>query len=141
MASSPPNRERLKFADFEFRSFSDGTCRSRVLLEAPGGTEHEGRSEGLANVEGELRCGANAALRALRGVLSEEVSLELAGTKAVRAFDGTVVIVAIRARDPDGHSRLLGVYSTPGEDRARGAALAVLNATNRLLGNYISRPG
>ena len=55
--------------------------------------------------------------------------------KAVRAFDATVVIVSLSAKTETSASRLVGSYLTE-TDTTRGAALAVLNATNRLLGNY-----
>ena len=61
---------------------------------------------------------------------------ELLGVKAVRAFDATVVIVSLSAR-AEQTTRLVGSCLTEA-DPARGAALAVLNATNRLLGNYLA---
>jgi hypothetical protein len=55
----------------------------------------------------------------------------------VRAFDATVIIVSLSAREPGGARRLVGSYLTD-TDPPRGAALAVLNATNRMMGNYFS---
>jgi hypothetical protein len=55
----------------------------------------------------------------------------------VRAFDANVVIASLIQRGDTGPDRLLGCYLADG-DMVRGAALAVLNATNRVLGNYIS---
>ncbi|MDQ3426348.1 MAG: hypothetical protein M3477_00825, partial [Gemmatimonadota bacterium] len=62
---------------------------------------------------------------------------ELLGVKAVRAFDATVVIVSllVQGEGSSGH-RVVGSYLTD-NDTARGAALAVLNATNRILGNRL----
>ena len=57
--------------------------------------------------------------------------------KVVRAFDANVVIASLIQRGDSGPDRLLGCYLADG-DMVRGAALAVLNATNRVLGNYIS---
>ena len=54
----------------------------------------------------------------------------------IRAFDATVVIVSLSARAETSASRLVGSYLTE-TDPPRGAALAVLNATNRMLGNYL----
>ena len=65
------------------------------------------------------------------------MGFELLGVKAVRAFDATVVIVSLSARDAAHASRLVGSYLTD-NDPPRGAALAVLNATNRILGNYFA---
>jgi hypothetical protein len=67
------------------------------------------------------------------------LSFELLGVKAVRAFDSTVVIVslAVHGEGPGaGGARVVGSYLTE-NDTPRGAALAVLNATNRILGNRL----
>ena len=49
----------------------------------------------------------------------------------------TVVIVSLSARQETRASRLVGAYLTE-TDAPRGAALAVLNATNRILGNFFA---
>lgn len=64
------------------------------------------------------------------------VGFELLGVKAVRAFDSTVIIVSLATQGDDGGHRVVGSYLTE-NDAARGAALAVLNATNRILGNRL----
>jgi len=64
------------------------------------------------------------------------MTFELLGVKAVRAFDATVVIVSLATHGDQGAQRVVGSYLTE-SDPARGAALAVLNATNRLLGNRL----
>src|SRR5438445_582944 len=66
-----------------------------------------------------------------------QVGFELLGVKAVRAFDATVVIVSLSVRTEGKAARMVGSYLTEG-DATRGAALAVLNATNRVLGNYFA---
>jgi len=48
-----------------------------------------------------------------------------------------VVIVSLSARQETRASRLVGAYLTE-TDAPRGAALAVLNATNRILGNFFA---
>ncbi|MGH7637788.1 MAG: hypothetical protein ACREOK_09050, partial [Gemmatimonadaceae bacterium] len=58
------------------------------------------------------------------------------GVKLVRAFDANVVIVTSTQRSARG-TRLVGCYLSD-RDAVRGAALAVLNATNRVLGNYLA---
>jgi hypothetical protein len=64
------------------------------------------------------------------------MSFELLGVKAVRAFDSTVVIVSLAVHGEGNGQRVVGSYLTE-NDTARGAALAVLNATNRILGNRL----
>ena len=76
-------------------------------------------------------------MQALERVVQPEMGFELLGVKAVRAFDATVVIVSLAARQAAQASRLVGSYLTE-TDPPRGAALAVLNATNRLLGNFFA---
>jgi hypothetical protein len=64
------------------------------------------------------------------------LSFELLGVKAVRAFDATVIIVSLAVHGDGSGQRVVGSYLTE-TDTPRGAALAVLNATNRILGNRL----
>jgi len=127
--------ERLRFLDFTFQRLPSGRCRARVVLSWADGRQFVGESEGIISQAGELRCSASAAVRALERVSQPKVGFEVLGVKAVRAFDATVVIVSLSAKTDASASRLVGSYLTE-NDPPRGAALAVLNATNRLLGNY-----
>jgi hypothetical protein len=133
--TAPQARERLKFVDFEFATLPTGRCRTRVVLEWRPGNSFEADAEGLSSPTGELRCAAQATVRALEQAVENKVQFELLGVKAVRAFDAVVVIVSLSCHDGEAQ-RVVGSYLT--EDQLpRGAALAVLNATNRLLGNII----
>ena len=135
--ADPPDRTRLRFTDFECSELPSGRCRSRVVLSWEPGEEFVGTSEGLSSPTGRLRCSAEAALEALGGAVeARNLRLELLGVKAVRAFDAVVVIVSLSSKDGGQATRLIGSCLTHG-DPARGAALAVLNATNRLLGNVL----
>jgi hypothetical protein len=100
------------------------------------GRRFEAETDGVTSQAGELRCSAAAAVEALEAAVEPKVEFDLLGVKAVRAFDATVVIVSLSARVSEAASRLVGSYLTE-TDPPRGAALAVLNATNRLLGNYL----
>jgi len=91
----------------------------------------------MTSQAGELRCAATAAVQALGRVTQPNVSFELLGVKSVRAFDATVLIVSLSAREAAEARRLVGSFLTDA-DAPRGAALAVLNATNRILGNYFA---
>lgn len=128
---------RLKFDDFGFQRTPDGRCRAKVALSWPDGRKFSGEAQGMTSQTGELRCAAAAAAHALEQASSNDASFELLGVKAVRAFDATVVIVSMAAREGGKTSRLVGSYLTE-TDPPRGAALAVLNATNRLMGNYFA---
>jgi predicted AlkP superfamily phosphohydrolase/phosphomutase len=114
---------------------ASGRCRARVVLSWPGSPEFEGVSEGLTSQAGELRCAAEACVLALTKAVKGELKLELLGVKAVRAFDANVVIVSLAVPTMPEGQRLVGCFLTPDADPSKGAALAVLNATNRILGN------
>lgn len=130
-------QQRLRFHDFGFQRLSNGRCRAKVQLSWTDGRLFQGESEGMTSQAGELRCSALAAVHALERVSEPAVQFELLGVKAVRAFDATVIIVSLSARDTAGARRLVGSFLTD-TDPPRGAALAVLNATNRIMGNYFT---
>jgi hypothetical protein len=136
MPPQPRLPDRLKFAEFTLDRLASGRCRARVVLSWQDNEEFAGESEGLASQAGELRCAAEACVISLSKAVKGEVKFELLGVKSVRAFDANVVIVSLAV--PDQHQtthRLVGCYLTEDADPTKGAALAVLNATNRILGN------
>jgi hypothetical protein len=96
-----------------------------------------GTSAGQSSATVDLRVAADAALRAIETFSDNSLEFELVGVKSVRAFDATVVIVSVNVRKGDGPRKLLGACLAE-DDPVRGAAVAVLNATNRVLGNFIA---
>jgi hypothetical protein len=135
MASSTRLPDRLKFSEFVLDRLASGRCRARVTLSWQDTEEWLGESEGLASQSGELRCAAEACVIALTKATKSELRFELLGVKAVRAFDANVVIVSLSLLNGNETQRLVGCFLTEDADPTRGAALAVLNATNRILGN------
>ena len=131
-----PRQERLRFSDFTMERTPAGRVSCRVTLEFGPGEFVSGQTAGEASTGGETRLGAEAAIRALSAFTNGAIVLELVGVKVVRAFDANVVIASLRYRGASGNENLLGCYLTNG-DLVRGAALAVLNATNRLLSDFI----
>lgn len=129
--------DRLRFQVFAFDRLPDGHCRARVQLSWTDGREFVGENLGMTSQAGELRCSALAAVQALERAVHDGVRLELMGVKAVRAFDATVVIVSLSVQSEGNAWRMVGSYLTE-TDPPRAAALAVLNATNRVLGNYVT---
>jgi hypothetical protein len=129
-----PFQERLRFAEFDLERLPNGRCRARVVLTWKETERFSGECEGLSSQAGELRCAAQATVDALAGAVRDAVRFELLGVKAVRAFDATVVIVSLSVQGDRQGQRLVGSYLTDTEF-ARGAALSVLHATNRILGN------
>ncbi len=129
--------ERLRFQVFALDRLADGRCRARVQLSWIDGREFMGENEGMTSQAGELRCSALAAVQALERAVHDGVRLELLGVKALRAFDSMVVIVSLSVHSEGNAWRMVGTYLTE-TDPPRAAALAVLNATNRVLGNYVT---
>jgi len=134
MTSPFPSQDRLRFAEFALDRLPNGRCRARVVLTWKEDERYEGETEGLASQNGELRCAADATVKALEQAVKKAVTFELLGVKAVRAFDATVVIVSLTVHGDGRAQRVVGSYLTD-DDFARGAALSVLHATNRILGN------
>ena len=131
MSDRPPNR--LKFISLDFENTSEGR-QATVILGMQPDLLFSGTADCSEAPGGELRCAALATVDAIHRTASEsERILELIGASAVKAFDATVVIVSLWARLGGGKRRLVGSYIAE-SDKAKGAALAVLNATNRLLG-------
>ncbi|HEU4700699.1 MAG TPA: hypothetical protein VFS40_16060 [Gemmatimonadales bacterium] len=128
--------DRLRFAEFSLARLPNGRCQVGVGLTYRDAEKFRGTAEGLASPAGELRCAAEACVHALTDAVQGQLSFELLGVKAVRAFDATVVIVSLTVQGDGGGQRVVGSYLTDA-DPARGSALAVLNATNRILGNRL----
>jgi hypothetical protein len=133
-APNPYGEERLRFVEFTLDRLANGRCRARVGLSWQNTHRFTGESEGLASQAGELRCAAQACVNALHDAVQSQVRFDLLGVKAVRAFDATVIIVSLSSHGERAGHRVVGSYLT-NDDTAKGAALAVLNATNRILGN------
>lgn len=129
-------RERVKFISVERSAERSGSfVRIRVSLEWDGQL-FTGEALGEAGELIELRTAAVAALHALERVRGEPLGIRLVGVKQVKAFDAELMVVALYRSDPT-PQRLVGSVAT-GNDPRRAAAVAVLNALNRILGNYLS---
>jgi hypothetical protein len=127
--------DRLRFGSFTFTRSPAGRVIAQVELEHEG-KRFVGRAEGQSSPVGDLRLGAEAAMQAVELFAQGGLGLELMGVKLVRAFDANVVIVSCTQRTAR-ETRLVGCYLAD-RDAVRGSALAVLNATNRVLGNYLT---
>jgi hypothetical protein len=129
-------RERLRFTEFVFERTPDGRCRAEVALDWVEGVQVRGEATGQSSATVDLRVAAEATLRAIETFSNGAMAFDLIGAKAIRVFDANVVIVSIANRR-EGPRRLLGA-SLVEDDAPRGAVLAVLGATNRVLGNFIA---
>jgi len=131
-------RERLQFEDFRLVRFPNGQTTIEVRMDWTRGRSFSGEGEGSQTLEGEVRCAAEAAMRAASGATNGAVEMELRGAKALRIFDSWVVVVMIRAWVDSESIQLLGAYPCPDEDTPRGAVMAVLDATNRVLQRHLA---
>lgn len=136
LVSLSNRRERLKFAGFAFSRSPSGQCSAEVTLEWDS-VPHVGRAFGQSSPLGDFRVAAEAALRALEDFTKGAMHFEMLGVKHVRAFDSNLLIVSVGVREGSMHTRLVGCFLADNDTR-RGAAMAVLHATNRVLGNYIA---
>lgn len=130
------NRQRLRFSEFKFQRTPGGRCTAEVELEWIEGIKVRGSASGQSSPTVDLRVAAEAALRAIERFSDNVLQFDLAGVKSIRAFDANVIIVSITNR-AEGPAKLLGSCLVE-EDQARGAVIAVLGATNRVLGNFIA---
>lgn len=133
-------RERLRFTRFKFERTPTARCSAEVELEYEPGDAVVGRAEGIATPLGDVRLAAEATLRAIEQFAAGALRFDLLGVKQMRAFDANVVIVSVICTSGDDAARerrLLGCHLA-GDDPLRGAVIATLQATNRLLGNVIA---
>ncbi|HEY6219253.1 MAG TPA: hypothetical protein VIV65_04285 [Gemmatimonadaceae bacterium] len=144
MASNPPaaaptspnvaprdSREiRVRFTGFDFRRTQAGQSSAEVTLEMDGALHH-GRSSGPSSPLGDLRISAEACINALAGFVGAG-HFELMAVKHIRAFDSNLAIVSISHRQGQTMYPLVGCYLAQ-DDVCRGAAIAVLHATNRVM--------
>jgi hypothetical protein len=134
-------RRRVRLVSANLTRAADMRCQGEVCLEWEG-VEYRGKDEGVGRSVIEHRVVAEATLKALALLLRGDVRFRLIGTKAVKAFDDTVAIVAIGVIGANGSEaeterHVIGAALAEDHDMVRGTARAVLNATNRLLGNFL----
>jgi hypothetical protein len=130
----PLPTRRARFRGVSVEPLRTGECRATVKLEWDGKI-FTGSADGEAIAAGEMRSCAQATIQALEGVIDGAARFSLIGIKSTRIFDTELVAVLLRS-DQATAGQLIG-SSLVTEDLQRASALAVLNATNRLLGNFL----
>ncbi len=136
-------RSRVRFDALDHVTTPDGSGRVSVRLEWAGDA-FEGTVSCLETQQGVLKAASEAALIATLAstdvIGATPLELEVVGVKAVRAFDGWVVVTRINGScGPDPH-RLLGAAPCEREEDLPAAAVkAVLNACNRVIEQRIDR--
>jgi hypothetical protein len=109
-----------------------------------GGQTYHGSVQCLETLQGVIKAASQATLAATlactRSPANERIELEVVGVKAVRAFDGWVVVTRINGTAGEERLRLLGAAPCEAEDDLPSAAVkAVLNASNRVMEQQIAR--
>ena len=132
-----PRRERLRFSGFKTLRSPNGRLSVEVELEWHDGARYIGQSEGMSGELSDLRIAAQAAMLALNKFAGSQAQLELLGVKSTRAFDANIIIVSVSMRSEEAPRRLIGCVIAE-EDVLRGAVVAVLSATNRVMGNFVN---
>jgi len=127
-------RRRVRFVSVRLETLRIGRAQAMVELEWAGRTV-TAEVEGETGYAMELRLAAMATAAALDQVMDGRVKFQMVGIKPFRAFDADVVVALLRS-DLDGKS-LIGA-ALASDNPYRAASVAVLNATNRVLGNYLS---
>ena len=138
-------RSRLKFDALEHVKTPDGSGRVSVRLEWAG-ESFEGTVSCLETQQGVIKAASQATLIATlastraNSAEGDPLELEVVGVKAVRAFDGWVVVTRVNGHHGSDDLRLLGAAPCEREEDLPGAAVkAVLNASNRVMEQRVAR--
>lgn len=105
---------------------------------------YEGEVPCLQTQQGILRAAAQstivATVASTQDAQGADITLEVLGVKAVRAFDGWVVVTRINGAAGNETYRLLGAAPCEREEDLPAAAVkAALNASNRILEQRVAR--
>lgn len=133
MISIETARSRLRFASLDTDATPDGRCRVSIGLEWAD-TVHEASADGFDTQHGRIQAASEATLEAALEAAPGPLTVDIVGVKAVRAFDGWVVVARLNGESPQGRSRLLGAAPCEDEEALPNATvMAVLDALNRVL--------
>jgi hypothetical protein len=121
----------------------DGSGIVSVSLEW-GGQTFEGSAPCLETLQGVIKAASEATLTATLACAGsgqlDGLDLEVVGVKAVKAFDGWVVVTRINGKTSEERLRLLGAAPCEAEEDLPNAAVkAVLNASNRVMEQQVAR--
>jgi hypothetical protein len=131
----PEPRRRVRLVKCSYEISRPGQGVARVELEWAG-AEYAREIAGESGPIADLRLVAQATLCAIGEVIRGALGLQLVGVKSVRIFDRDLVVVLLHAESAGG-VQLAGASLVAGSVH-RAACIAVLNATNRILGNYLT---
>jgi hypothetical protein len=126
---------RLRFLESRLEKLPDDRWTAQVSLAGTADRVHTGAADRDRGPDGDVWCVAEATLTALRQALSMPAAALRIRDVVAFEIDGSPAIAVSLMSDVDGQKRKLFGLCQADEDRARGAALAVLSATNRFFGD------
>ncbi len=122
---------RITFEDVALDQVGD-RCSARVMLSLSG-VEIVGTAEGEASRHGRLRCAAEATARAIENAAPSQLKLTVIAVQLVETVHAVLIVVSLANPAKEEGKRLVGSCVVK-EQLERSAVLAVLSATNRLVG-------
>lgn len=126
-------RRRVRFMAVN-RTEDHGRVTIRVELEW-NDVVHDGSASGERGPAIELKTTANAAIQALETLTAQDLHVRIIGVKPIHAFDSDLMVASL-IRVDGAPQRLVGAVVVH-DDPLAAAALAVLSALNRTLGNFL----
>ena len=133
LPTTPGPRRRVRFEKVE-RVEEGGRVTITVSLEW-GGEVFTGQARGERGPVIELKTTARAAVEALEELSGQSLDVRIIGVKAVHAFDSDLMVASLY-RSAGVQQRLVGTVLVT-DDPLAAAAVAVLSALNRTLGNFL----
>jgi hypothetical protein len=126
---------RLRFIESRLEKLPDDRWRAHVVVGGAEERQYVGNAERSPERDGDVWCVAEATAAAFREAVN--VPAAALSVRDVVAFDidGSPAIAVSLTAELQGRKRKLFGLCQTDEDRARGAALAVLSATNRFFGD------
>ena len=131
---------RLRIVACRTERVTGGNSAVTVEFSVPGSEDtFASRAMGTASPSGDLRLAAVATVSAVTRATNGGFTAEVIGAKSLRAFDATIVVVALLA-DVEGATRHLVGASVVQDDLGSSVALATLHAVNRLVAPLLTTP-
>ena len=134
------NEDRIEFEEFKLEELPHGRCHALAVLSWPRGHNHVGTAEADDTETGRYWCAAEATARALELSVAE-IKLDVQSVRLLREAETNIVVVLLSYELLGGmRQKLVGSCIVGKLKPFRSVALAVLKATNRIMGNVISPP-
>ncbi len=130
-------RRRVRFVDAGREQEATGTVKVAVDVEWDGAV-YRGEASGEKGIAIELKTTGVAVVRALERLADREFRLRVIGVKQIHAFDSEVMVASLLRKTEDQGSKKLVGAAVVEDDMIRAAAIAVLDALNRTLGNFLA---